>query len=365
MRWGILILLPLLVFPWGDSVREPKLFAMIGLAPLAAYCLMVRNIRIEWPVSALLFAAAATLNGIFLVPSLVPILALWCGLILSLAGACAVVDHPRQTRALFEGVTWFLLAFSVLQKLDWDPIFQHNDPFLLRIPTGFMGQHTLHAAFMACCACVHLANRRPAPFLAAFVTVHLAQSTMAMVGLGAAGCFWIWLHPGWRKRLVGGLTVGAVLLVILIWIKGVPESLHHSGRLEVWRKTAEFAWEKPIFGHGFHSFSEIFPKVYVSRTNHFWQQSHNEILQIFFELGAVGVLFLSLMLAQFWDGLHQLTKRDTPLTEPETPWALVGICLIVNALGSFPWHMPPLAVLGTMAFFIITQRKKPLQPVLQ
>ncbi|NUM88450.1 MAG: O-antigen ligase family protein [Bdellovibrionales bacterium] len=353
LRWGVLVGLPLVVFPIGDSVREPKLFAMIGLSFVALVTLWRRRKTTRrWPVYVLAFSAYATANSLVLFPSLVPLLALWCGLLLALETAAAVQENPRHTRLLLEGLTWFLLGFSLLQQLEMDPVFRHDVPFLHRLPTGFMGQHTLHAAFLAVCASFHLAGRRWWPLAAALGTMFLAKSTMAALGFLAALGFWVWLHPHWRRRAAAGGTLALGTAGAWLWWHG--GFLQDSGRLEVWRKTAELAWEKPLLGHGFHSFQEIFPRVYLSSTNHYWQQAHNEILQVFFELGAVGVLLLSLILAELWDSLSSFPRRQDALSSPALPWALVTVCLMVNSLGSFPWHMPPLAMLGTVGFFVVT-----------
>jgi O-antigen ligase/tetratricopeptide (TPR) repeat protein len=138
----------------------------------------------------------------------------------------------------------------------------------------------------------------------------------------ALALFWMFL-PAQRKKLLF-LFVGLIAVVLIfiipagemgegIFLPNIKEiSGSTSDRLNIWKSTWGIIKEHPIRGVGFWSFHTIYSKykneIYRNVTHPF---SHNDYLQLWAELGIVGVgVFLVLVYLYFRGGLRSL-KIDT------------------------------------------------------
>jgi exopolysaccharide production protein ExoQ len=75
-----------------------------------------------------------------------------------------------------------------------------------------------------------------------------------------------------------------------------------TGRVGIWNYTLESALEHPWIGHGFHSFRNVVPAFGVFEAWH----AHNELLQLFYTYGIVGLL---LFIAVYGSLCLQLRRR--------------------------------------------------------
>jgi len=75
-----------------------------------------------------------------------------------------------------------------------------------------------------------------------------------------------------------------------------------TGRVGIWNYTLESALEHPWIGHGFHSFRNVVPAFGVFEAWH----AHNELLQLFYTYGIVGLL---LFIAVYGSLYLQLRRR--------------------------------------------------------
>jgi O-antigen ligase len=122
-----------------------------------------------------------------------------------------------------------------------------------------------------------------------FVLIN-THSSFAKAGV-FAGATWVFWHKYHRWFLLY-FSIAAVIFVF--WYLGVDlgdaSSEHH--RFEVWRKTIEQAMEHPWIGYSLGSFYTFgYIKTYeIAQSNTFYAQAHNEALQLWFEMGATGIL---------------------------------------------------------------------------
>jgi exopolysaccharide production protein ExoQ len=75
-----------------------------------------------------------------------------------------------------------------------------------------------------------------------------------------------------------------------------------TGRVGVWGFVLERAVERPWFGHGFHSFRNVIPPFGVFEPWH----AHNEVLQLFYAYGVIGILLFLGIHGSFYRLLRRL-----------------------------------------------------------
>jgi O-antigen ligase len=131
-------------------------------------------------------------------------------------------------------------------------------------------------------------------------------------------------------RLAIGVAILATLLAgggLIIATSGevaeiVGRDATLSGRTALWAVLLRTAQEHPWLGHGFNAFWESFP-VWLEG----WVpgQAHNGYLDLFLELGAVGlILFLGSLALALWRALQQFHAMPGPLTL----WPLIFVCFL-------------------------------------
>src|SRR6202021_388902 len=77
-----------------------------------------------------------------------------------------------------------------------------------------------------------------------------------------------------------------------------------TGRTIIWATTYEFALKKPLFGYGFYPYPFIIPPFGLFEATH----AHNELLQQFFALGAIGVI---LVVGIYWTFYRQIRRAPS------------------------------------------------------
>ncbi len=130
-----------------------------------------------------------------------------------------------------------------------------------------------------------------------------------------------------------------------------------SARLANWGRGWALSYggrESWFLGYGLGSWIFLFPKAGTS-----FHRAHNEPLQVFFELGFMGVLAMLLygrfLILRFLD--YGRTGRGL--------FATAGMAaVVVSSLGNFPFHLAGTAILavGWMAMFDIYTRRTALRP---
>lgn len=160
----------------------------------------------------------------------------------------------------------------------------------------------------------------------------------------------------WRKRwtlwvLIASLAIPTCFLLYQdIRTPGArmneltAHAVSDTGRLPVWKATAEMARDHWVIGTGFGSFDGAFPLYRPASTHMRWQHAHNDWLQ---SVAEGGVLTLLLLLAI---GLPVFRRRrgaaGCERSEAIRFGALAGIVgLALHSLVDFPARIPAVAVL--------------------
>ena len=117
-----------------------------------------------------------------------------------------------------------------------------------------------------------------------------------------------------------------------------------TGRTLIWATTYEYAIKKPLLGYGFYAYRFIIPPFGAFEATH----AHNELLQQFFALGALGIFFV---IGIYWSIFRQI--RRAPASRLKTLAATLLIFAILHGITdtlpfdlSFPlWLMAMLSIL--------------------
>jgi exopolysaccharide production protein ExoQ len=96
-----------------------------------------------------------------------------------------------------------------------------------------------------------------------------------------------------------------------------------TGRTILWASSWDLAIEKPLFGHGFYAYRFLIPPLGTFEAGH----AHNELLQQFFALGALGVLVVIGMY-----GAMFMQVRRAPRSSLKTLAATILIFAVLHGL---------------------------------
>jgi O-antigen ligase len=153
---------------------------------------------------------------------------------------------------------------------------------------------------------------------------------------------------GLRTRLVVAALLVAVAAVPLLQLGADRLTVRYSqtaedlavsgGRMAIWRGAAEMGADFPVFGAGFGTFAATYPLYRSPDVRRFFSHAHNDLLQVFAEGGAVGLLLLGLILGPV------ATRVVRAFTGSEGTLAIgfaAGlVAVMLHALVDFNFHIP-------------------------
>jgi O-antigen ligase len=213
-------------------------------------------------------------------------------------------------------VAWSLPTMSDLRLGDEDFLHPNAIGFVTAI-AALMGMHLAHK---------NKFWRWPAFWLA--LTLIRTISKTSIVAFVVAVAFYLLKDRALTRAsrlkiaLAGTIILGSLSGLLIAYFSAYAESTNPetlTGRTIIWATAAELAIEKPILGHGFYSFHFAVPLFGDFEAAH----AHNELLQQFFTLGAVGVI---LVVGLYWVFFRQI--RSAPKSAIKT----LAACLLVFAL---------------------------------
>ncbi len=253
-----------------------------------------------------------------------------------------------------------------------------------RVPV-FFGQHTLYGPFCVAAVASALFSGRYVRAVILALPIYCIDASFTYLSLGVVvGLFLI--HKFGRTALLGliiaGVLGGLVVCKELLFRDNVRvEALNDNGRFALWKLTWRIAEARPFIGHGYGSFRNQFPAFQDKRIREMnglkdesfspevqevlakaaelqkrsglFVSAHNEYLETFYEFGFIGPLFCLALIAAFL-----LAWACGP--RESIDWALCAIFLsfCANALGNFPFHLIPQALLPLWAFVAVTSRER-------
>lgn len=138
-----------------------------------------------------------------------------------------------------------------------------------------------------------------------------------------------------------------------------------SGRLEIWKSSLALAFERPLLGHG----PDGFRASRIGQSYRHIVQSHNLFLQVFVEMGATGLLLVSLFLYQLLRqplaSLLRARRNGTAdMTHALLFAAFMGFMIVSLVEGLF-YHSVSLLVISVLAplTFAVAKNTEPTSSV--
>ncbi len=177
------------------------------------------------------------------------------------------------------------------------------------------------------------------------VGIWLCGSTTGMIAALAGLAVWALISRPGMFRVWSGVVMATALCSVFFWKVDPLSSALHGGRWPVWERVV-LSFESAPFGRGLGSFAQMYPQMIRGddRIPNHMRHTHNEYLQVGFEMGIQGMLLI--IAYPIWIGITAWRKRNR-LTEAGRI-AVSGIAaLAVSCLGWHTFHIAPLAVLGS------------------
>lgn len=186
-------------------------------------------------------------------------------------------------------------------------------------------------------------------------------NTAFFASLGLSSVIGLWIYRKSKNATSLLLLFGSLILVdILIvgaWF-GLDElaaRLEHSssdadGRLIVFQLSLQTVKDFWLSGSGAGSFYNVFPHYRNNQIFGFFDQAHNDFLQILIEYGVVGsCLFALIVIRCFARAIQAQTTRYTALLRGAGFAAMMGITsLMIHSAADFNLQIPSNAVLFTL-----------------
>ncbi len=347
---------------WGGRWPSPPLAATLLSIALIAWCAL----SLVWDIQPA--------DGAHKLVDLVLILAS----LLALLGLASALDDSQQRKialALVGGVSVGLILLCIETGFDF-PLYRavmgSGDPRLIGGVEAKRATDALPLAIWpAALALVRLGKMWLGAILAIVFTGACAVLTASSATLGMAVSLVVLVLAGlsviWTRRILALAVLLAFALVIpgSIYAYRAGASTSHlvkaSGRhrTEIWDFAARKSLDRPLFGHGFNASRSVPNDGEVSQflgPGHpiIPLHPHNGYLQIWLELGAVGVLIVAVAL---------LTMLRATIRWPATSsrFALAGYAaaLVVAGLAFGIWQTWWMA---TLAFSVAAYRIVALRP---
>lgn len=365
---GVLLLLPFFVFPMnGDPNaynRIPKMMAaymlgnlcfafllgevsfFLGLAHLAFSWIVMFSGFGSWQIYPQAFEAAGMMLALWFVRlderERLGILRL-----VAIGGILCCFQAYLQTM----GFTWPLTFAPGIET--WHPI-------------AFLGQHTLFGAYAAPIAALCLAlNWYPAALFCALMAL-LTGSSFTALSLGA-GLLVVARHKIGLKPTLALVGAGGIALLGLFLLHPRLDAFAGNGRLGIWGDLVRCASARPWFGFGPGGFNAIFASSCQKHSldaGHFFE-AHNDLLQVLFDGGRVGLAALAIVLFGILRAyFHSWWRRESfaggILLRNYDRVSLVAsqgmlAAMLFNCLGNFPWQLSPHYLIGLISAAILLQ----------
>jgi O-antigen ligase len=174
---------------------------------------------------------------------------------------------------------------------------------------------------------------------------------------------------GLRTRLVVAALLLAVAIVPLLQIgadrltdrywRSSEDFTRSGGRAVIWRGAWAMGLDYPVTGAGFGTFSTTYPLYRSPEVRLFFSHAHNDLLQVFAEGGALGLLFLAMILAPLAARVVQSCAGSHGILAVGVGAGLAA--MLLHALIDFNFHIPSnaavAAVLGGMLLGLPWQRR--------
>lgn len=282
--------------------------------------------------------------------------------------ACRQIEDFSAIQKAVQSAFFLICAFLVVQLFGYDTLYNFNRPEPMVI--GVVGNKMISATLIACLS-PFLLSYKKLNIIPLCLIALMTQSVGMIFALALGIAFYSFLKANNLKRKLSVviITLTALLFIIIFQFQHIKGEWT-AGRGPIWKKTIELANQRPIKGRGISSYQLVFPALShdlitpLGRTDE-WEienirgrqvpalQTHNDYLQIYFEMGLIGVA----LFGAFIFYLMRLFKvcSDKAITAT-TGLVILGALMFTH----FPlrlFHVIPV-ILCFLAFYENTMRKE-------
>ena len=206
------------------------------------------------------------------------------------------------------------------------------------------------------------------------VAVFVAGSRSALVSLGIAGAFWLWLtrrHLD-SRRFIRLAAFGVVLALAIVtyaqisvtwerFARAAQEQSDEWGRLAIWRETLPIAQDFWVTGTGLGTYPTAMLVYQQSDRTYFFNQAHNHYLQLLAEGGLLLAVPALLVLVAFFRLAGRRLAADTTGHFWIRSGAAAGLCAVASqSVWETGLRMPANALLAAVLAAMAVHEPKQL-----
>lgn len=244
-----------------------------------------------------------------------------------------------KANVLLKIICWtviFQFAWLMMQTFNFDPIFYPVTAGGVEMKGAKMplvswsGNPSVLAIFFAMNAFLLLSYSHLWVFLVViFSALFLLKSATMALGLFVGAIFICFCRKG--KKIIPLILLGALLCGSFLWIKKP-----NLDRLPIWKQLVEKSVSgRPIVGCGINYFAHL---NIIDKTQTIWKEAHNDYLQMYLELGIIGLLlFIGFIISKF-RSFFRLRYSNLQL------YLVAGLVVfLISGLSMFSMHLPQLS----------------------
>ena len=281
-------------------------------------------------------------------------------LILAIVSSFAIqydMNSYFALRAIVTGCLWYLFVVMFFTKDNLYILYRvmracayfhtgvafmqfigHGGWFSYTQTTGLMATNVFLSALLCFClpAFLELKGKRILLILIPIAGIMMAKQFLGIISLGAGVIFYLSM----AHRIYWPIVLVIPAVIAWAFFVDTPGVDH---RLYVWGKAIRAWWNKPLVGFGIGHWKGVF-KVPMNIDGTRWMTTHNEHLQMLFELG-VGVVPIFI---GYYAKVLRSFRRE--LVIPLTALLIISI----QSFGTFAMHIAPTAILAVTWLAILT-----------
>lgn len=330
---------PLVINGVDLNIRDVRELLFESLA-IIAIGLAIKN---KWIFAFLFWAVANWWFNFFMPPHSVAVL---FNIAFGFLFFYFIKTYVKDIDVVLKVICWTALvqvAYLIVQYMNVDYIFYPITaagaarPEVKAPLVGFLGNKNVLGVYLAFCLPLFRVYYRwliPVILFALFIT----KCSMGIVAGVAALIFFeffssIATRKYWKLGVVillsAGLLVGFFLKIDTMGLE----------RVEIWKECFKqtFGW-RSVVGRGMARFKHM---MIIDETGTEWTNPHNEYIQIYFELGLIGLLiFLGYFVDTFRKFLRMFKDRQALVL------ASGVVAVLISCIGMFPFQLAPTALVA-------------------
>lgn len=330
-----------------------------------------------WGTKALLpigLLLAASTISIVISPNFVAALGVWKAYVIEPVALFFIFRYELQAKTLNQHQIFLAFGVSAL-AISLFALFQYATGYGLPIPwdierriTSVFNYPNAVGLFLGPIVIIgilqsHTAHKRfwQATTLLSLMSILLAKSEAALVAIIAT----LILAGLWKKRTrlstISILIIGGLLTWISPWKNFALEKLtlqDYSGsvRISQWTETATMLQEHWLLGAGLSGYPTVFEPFHLATHLEIFQYPHNILLNIWVELGLLGVIAMGILAFTVWQTRkHNATLIPLLVLTQMSIHGLVDVPYFKNDLAIMTWIF--LAIIFAYAGTSVLQKK--------